>query len=116
MYRKWIRMSKRHVKIKWPFKKGEKAELIWIGEPFRYDNKIMLYAYFRTNRVTKKNLLDLGTLPCLAIQHYYSDRVITTSRSPQDASEVDITIYPNSVKYFEKPWKIPGNNDPATSR
>src|SRR5699024_12547675 len=56
------------------------------------------------------------TLPCLAIQHDYSDGVITTSRSPQDAREVDITIYPNSVKYFEKPWKIPGNNDPATSR
>src|SRR5699024_907792 len=64
----------------------------------------------------KKILLDWGTLPCLAIQHDYSDGVITTSRSPQDAREVDITIYPNSVKYFEKTWKIPGNNDHATSR
>jgi len=116
MYRKWIRMSKRHVKIKWPFTKGEKAELIWIGDPFLYDNKIMLYVYFRAKRATKKILLDWGTLPCLAIQHSYSDGVITTSQPPKDAREVDITIYPNSVKYFEKPWKIPGSNDPATSR
>src|SRR5699024_12437657 len=70
----------------------------------------------RAKRATNKMLLDWGTLPCLAIQHSYSDGVITTSQPPQDAREVDITIYPNSVKYFEKPWKIPGNNDPATSR
>lgn len=109
-------MSSRQVKIKWPFKKGEKVGLIWIGDPFRYDNKIMLYAYFRAKRVTKKVLLDWGTLPCLAIQHYYSDGVITTSQHPRDAKEVDITIYPNGVRYYEKPWKIPGSNDPATSR
>src|SRR5699024_4247295 len=108
MYRKWIRMSKRHVKIKWPFKKGEKAELIWIGDPFRYDNKIMLYAYFRANRVTKKILLDWGTLPCLAIQHVYSDGVITTSRSPQDAREVDIYIYHYCVMSIEKHRQITG--------
>jgi len=109
-------MSARPVKIKWPFEKGEKVGLIWIGDPFRYNNKIMLHAYFRTNRITKKILLDWGTLPCLAIQHYYRDGVITTSQPPVDAKEVDITIVPNGVRYYEKPWKIPGSNDPATSR
>lgn len=109
-------MSAQPVKIKWPFKRGQKARLIWIGDPFRYENKIMLYAYFRTKGITKKILLDWGTLPCLAIQHYYSDGVITTSQPPQGAQEVDITIYPNRVQYYEKPWRIQGSDDPATSR
>ncbi|WP_106495385.1 Tn7-like element transposition protein TnsE [Lentibacillus sp. Marseille-P4043] len=95
---------------------AEKARLIWVGDPFRYDNKIMLYAYFQSKGVTKKVLLDWGTLPCLAIQHYYSDGVITTSQPPQGAQEVDITIYPDSPRYYERPWKIQGNNDSATSR
>ncbi|MGP3783401.1 Tn7-like element transposition protein TnsE [Paenibacillus sp. 1A_MP2] len=109
-------MSAQQVKIKWPFGKDEKVKLIWIGDPFRYDNKIMLHAYFRARGVTMKILLDWGTLPCLAIQHYYSDGVITTSQPPQGAKEVDITIYPNRVHYYEKPWKIQGSYDPATSR
>src|SRR5699024_9426328 len=114
MYRKWIRMSKRHVKIKWPFKKGEKAELIWIGDPFRYDNKIMLYAYCRANRVTKEIGIGWGRLPFLAIQCDYSDGVSTTSLSPQDARSGDITTYRTIVKYFDKPWKRQGNNVRAT--
>jgi len=109
-------MSAQQVKIKWPFNKGEKARLIWIGDPFRNDNKIMLYAYFRARGVTEKILMDWGTLPCLAIQHYYSDGIITSSQPPQGGQEIDITIYPNSVKYYEKPWRILGSNDPATSR
>ena len=116
MKRKWIIMDAQQVKIMWPFVKGEKARLIWIGDPFRYDNKVMLHAYFQSRGVTKKVLLDWGTLPCLAIQHYYSDGVITTSQPPEGAQEVDITIYPNNPRYYERPWKIQGNNDPATSR
>ncbi|MDQ0270653.1 Tn7-like element transposition protein TnsE [Cytobacillus purgationiresistens] len=109
-------MSKQQVKIIWPFPKGEKAELIWIGEPFREDHKIMIYAYFRTHGRTEKILMDWGTLPCLAIQHFYTDGIITTSHPPQGVREVDITIYPNVVKFYEKPWKIRGNDDPAISR
>ncbi|MBO0992596.1 Tn7-like element transposition protein TnsE [Bacillus sp. SD088] len=109
-------MGAQQVKIKWPFKKGEKARLIWIGDPFRHDNKIMLYAYFRARGVTEKILMDWGTLPCLAIQHYYNDGIITSSQPPNGVQEVDITIYPNSAKYYEKPWRILGSEDPATSR
>ncbi|ASC51679.1 MULTISPECIES: Tn7-like element transposition protein TnsE [Staphylococcus] len=109
-------MSSQQVKIKWPFKKGEKARLIWIGDPFRNNNKMMLHAYFRARGVTEKILMDWGTLPCLAIQHYYSDGVITTSQPPQGVQEVDITIYPNRVQYYEKLWNVHGSNDPATSR
>jgi hypothetical protein len=109
-------MSKQQVKIVWPFVKGEKAELIWIGEPFRQENKIMIHAYFRVHGRTEKILMDWGTLPCLAIQHFYSDGTITTSHPPQGAREVDITIYPNGVKYYERPWNIRGSDDSATSR
>ncbi|GAB2541405.1 Tn7-like element transposition protein TnsE [Gracilibacillus alcaliphilus] len=109
-------MSTRQVKIKWPFRKGEKARLIWIGDPFRFDNKMMLHAYFMSRGITEKVLLDWGTLPCLAIQHFYSDGLITTSQPPQGAREVDITIYPGRVQYYEKPWNIQGSGDPAISR
>ncbi|WP_242145413.1 MULTISPECIES: hypothetical protein [unclassified Bacillus cereus group] len=109
-------MSQQQVKIKWPFAEDEKVKLIWIGDPFRQDNKIMFKSYFRTNNCTESILMDWGTLPCLAIQHYYTDGIITTSQSPKDIFEVDITLYPNGVKYYEKPWVIKGNKDSATSR
>ncbi|WP_077706553.1 Tn7-like element transposition protein TnsE [Virgibacillus dokdonensis] len=109
-------MSTQQVKIKWPFNKEENVRLIWIGDPFRYDNKIMLYAYFRSSAVTQKILLDWGTLPCLAIQHSYGDGIITSSQPPLGITELDITIYPDGVKYYERPWKIQGSDDPATSR
>ncbi|PEF15884.1 Tn7-like element transposition protein TnsE [Bacillus cereus] len=109
-------MSQQQVKIEWPFAEDEKVQLIWIGDPFRQDNKIMFKSYFRTNDCTESILMDWGTLPCLAIQHYYTDGIITTSQSPKDIFEVDITIYPNGVKYYEKPWAIKGSKDSATSR
>ncbi|WP_242223156.1 Tn7-like element transposition protein TnsE [Bacillus cereus group sp. BfR-BA-01380] len=109
-------MSKQQVKIKWPFAKGEKTQLIWIGDPFRQDNKIMFKAYFHVQDCTESILMDWGTLPCLAIQHYYTDGIVTTSHAPYDIIETDITIYPNGVKYYEKPWVIKGSKDPATSR
>src|SRR5699024_12838382 len=108
-------MSSQQVKIKWPFKKGEKARLIWIGDPFRNNNKMMLHAYFRARGVTEKILMDWGTLPCLAIQDYYSSGVITTSQPPQGVQEVDSTIYPNRVEYYEKHWNVNGSNDTVTS-
>lgn len=109
-------MNAQQVKVKWPFRDGEKARLIWIGDPFSCENKMMIYAYFMARGITEKVLLEWGTLPCLAIQHFYSDGVITTSQSPQGVREVDITIYPKRVKYYEKSWNIQGSNDPATSR
>ncbi|MGG0293733.1 Tn7-like element transposition protein TnsE [Bacillus pacificus] len=109
-------MSQQQVKIKWPFAEDKKVQLIWIGDPFRQDNKVMFKSYFRTNDCTESILMDWGTLPCLAIQHYYTDGIITTSQSPKDIFEVDITIYPNGVKYYEKPWAIKGSKDSATSR
>ena len=100
-------MSKQQVKTAWPFAKGEKVQLIWIGEPFRYDHKIMIKAYFRSQGRTEGILMDWGTLPCLAIQHYYTDGIITASNAPEGVHEVDMTIYPNKVKYHERRFPIP---------
>ncbi|MCE4940205.1 MULTISPECIES: Tn7-like element transposition protein TnsE [Bacillaceae] len=109
-------MSKQQVKIAWPFAKGEKAQLLWIGEPFRYDHKMMIKAYFRSQGRSEGILMDWGTLPCLAIQHFYTDGIITASKAPEGVQEIDMTIYPNKVKYHERPWSIQGSSDPATSR
>jgi hypothetical protein len=109
-------MSKQQVKIPWPFAKGEKAQLIWIGEPFLKDKKAMINAYFRAEGRTERIIMDWGTLPCLAIQHYYTDGIITTSQPPKGVFEVDITIFPDAVKYYEKQWSIQGIKDAATSR
>ena len=40
----------------WPFEKGKKAKLIWIGEPFKHNNKWMIDTYFNDDESTKKGL------------------------------------------------------------
>ncbi|MEC1158168.1 hypothetical protein [Cytobacillus horneckiae] len=110
-------MSKQQVKLdNWPFKNGEKAQLIWISSPFWQSKKIMIYAYFRANGKTEKLLADWGTLPALAIQHYYMNGDISKSIAPAGTEEVEMTIYPNTVSYFEKEWSIYGTNDKDISR
>ncbi len=109
-------MSNQQVKIPWPFDKDEKAQLIWLGDPFRHLNKMMCYAYFRSNGGTKKIMLDWGTLPALAIQHFYVNGDIRKSISPSGIGEIDMTIYPNVVNRYEKAWHIYGSKDKATSR
>lgn len=110
-------MSEQQVKLdNWPFKHGEHAQLIWISSPFRYEKKIMIYAYFRAEGRTEKLLVDWGTLPALAIQHYYIDGDIRKSIAPEETEEVDITIYPNKVTSHEKTWGIYGTKDTDISR
>lgn len=110
-------MSKRQVKLNnWPFKEGEQAQLIWISSPFSKDKKIMIYAYFRAHGRTRKILIDWGTLPALAIQHYYLNGDISNSIILAGTEEVDITILPNAVTYSEREWLIFGTNDKDVSR
>lgn len=110
-------MSKQQVKLdNWPFENGEKAQLIWISSPFWQSKKIMIYAYFRANGKIKKLLADWGTLPALAIQHYYMNGDIRKSIASAETEEVEMTIYPNTVSYFEKEWSIYGTNDKDMSR
>ncbi|WP_404406848.1 Tn7-like element transposition protein TnsE [Jeotgalibacillus malaysiensis] len=100
----------------WPFKKGERAQLIWISSPFRYEKKVMLHAYFRAKGNTRKVLIDWGTLPALAIQHYYVDGEIKKSFPPPGTEEIDITIHPSMVSSYKKDWKVYGTEDWDISR
>ncbi|WEZ08678.1 Tn7-like element transposition protein TnsE [Priestia flexa] len=100
-------MRERSVKLNnWPFKKGEQAKLIWFSSPFWHERKLMIHCYFLANGKTEKLLLDWGMLPFLAIQHSYVDGIVSESIAPAPTEEIEITIYPNQVKYFESEWKI----------
>lgn len=110
-------MSKQQVKLKnWPFNDGEQVLLTWISSPFSQDKKIMNHAYYRAKGRTEKLLVDWGTLPALAIQHYYMNGDISRSIAPEGTEEVEMSIYPNAVSYFEKEWSIYGTNDKDMSR
>lgn len=111
-------MIKQQVKLnKWPFKNGELAQLIWISSPFHCEKKVMIYAYFRAKGITEKLLVDWGTLPSLAIQHYYvNGNIRKSSIPPEETEEIDITIFPNKVKTHKKEWIISGTNDKDISR
>lgn len=109
-------MRERSVKLNnWPFKKGEQAKLIWISSPFWHERKLMMHGYFFANGETKKILSDWGMLPFLAIQHYYVDGIVSRSIAPVGTEEVEITIYPNEVKYFESKWTILNTKDTTIS-
>ncbi|EON70939.1 Tn7-like element transposition protein TnsE [Lysinibacillus sphaericus] len=110
-------MRERQVKLNnWPFKKGEKVQLIWISSPFQYEKKIMIYAYFRVREKTEKLIVDWGTLPALSIQHYYIDGDISKSILPKGMEEIELTINPNNVNKYEKEWVVQGTNDKDVSR
>ncbi|GLC89704.1 Tn7-like element transposition protein TnsE [Lysinibacillus piscis] len=110
-------MNEQQVKLKnWPFKNGEKAQLIWISSPFQYEKKVMIHAYFRAKGKTEKLLVDWGTLPALAIQHFYLDGDIRKSIPPNETEGVEITIYPDMVSLHEKEWEIFGTDDKDISR
>lgn len=110
-------MSEQRVRLQhWPFNKGEQAQLIWISSPFWHDKKIMINVYFRAKGKTEKILADWGTLPALAIQHYYVDGDITKSIPPTGINELDITISPNNFSAYERDWQVQGTNDKDISR
>ncbi|HFV7799689.1 hypothetical protein AAGX48_12655 [Staphylococcus aureus] len=96
-------MNHKVYKLKnWPFAKGEQAQLTWISSPFRREKKIMIYAYFRAKGRTGKILIDWGMLPILAIQHMYIDGDLRHSLPPDNLEEVDLTIFPQLVRYTER--------------
>lgn len=110
-------MSSKVYKLKnWSFPKGEPAQLIWIGSPFKAEKKMMVYVHFRAKGKTKKILTDWGTLPALAIQHMYIDGDLRHSLPPDNLGEVDLTIFPQSVRYTEREWIVQGTNDQDISR
>ncbi|PDZ08620.1 hypothetical protein CON70_26800 [Bacillus pseudomycoides] len=89
--------------------------MIWISAPFWHERKLMIHGYFFADGKTEKILLDWGMLSFLAIQHYYVDGVVSRSIAPVGTEEVEITIYPNKVNYFESEWTILKTKDTTIS-
>ena len=108
-------MSDKGIKLKdWPFDKGARVKLEWIGAPFRDEKKVVLPVYFSGKvsgyYTTEKLIVDWTTLTSLIIQHYYIDGVITQPISPNQTEEIIITIEPNCVGYFERDYTIHKTN------
>jgi hypothetical protein len=102
-------MGRETITIKnWPFNKGEKVKLIWIGEPYKNDNKYMFYAYFRGEKYNRRILLDWASLHFLSVDKYYTDGKLNNGEMVEAAEILDINLSGIMPQYIEKPWKVRG--------
>lgn len=109
-------MGKGVVKIKdWPFHKGEQARLIWIGEPFKQDNKF-IQAYFKGTRSVKMVTLDWGSVHFLGIDRFYVDGNLNHGKTGKLEEIIDIQLDVRSITYNERDWIISGIGDHTTSK
>ncbi len=100
-------MGKATMKVKnWPFEKGEKAKLIWIGEPFKQNNKWVFYGFFKGNKTKKKVLFDLGSIHFLVLEKYYKEGDLNNAEIEENSEIVDLNLSSARVEYREKPWPI----------
>lgn len=113
-------MGRTQLKIKnWPFEKGKKVQLIWIGEPFKYDNKWMIDTYFNDGETTKKVIQDWANIHFLSIDKYYIDGDLNSGEiidkyGVMEIIDVDISnVIP---KYNENDWRIKASNYKSKSR
>lgn len=103
-------MSKVIIKAKdWPFKNNEKAELIWIGEPFKNNNKWVVYAYFKGDKIRKKIMLDWATIHFLSVGKYYKNGNLNDGKVLENEYIMDIKLDGTKVEYKEKDWEIWAN-------
>ena len=110
-------MKERVVKISnWPFKKGIKAQLIWIGEPFQQDKKWMIKVYFRAENVTKEVTLDWATIHSLSLNKLYQDGKLNRPENPLGSKQVELNFTGIKARYNEKPWTILGTNIKTKSK
>ncbi|EES50321.1 Tn7-like element transposition protein TnsE [Clostridium botulinum] len=102
-------MSKEAVIIKnWPFGKGEKVKLTWIGEPFKQNNKWMVYAYFKGASATRRIILDWASIHFLSVEKHYMDGNLNNGEAIQNAEVIDINLNGIKAEYKEKDWEIWG--------
>jgi len=103
-------MERIKLKIKnWPFKLGEKAQLVWIGEPFKQNNKWMLDTYFNNGKITKKVIQDWANIHFLSIDKYYTDGDLSSGEVIDEfktMSIIDIDLSGIMPKYNENDWNI----------
>ncbi|WP_090088796.1 Tn7-like element transposition protein TnsE [Clostridium uliginosum] len=102
-------MSKEAVIIKnWPFGKGEKVKLTWIGEPFKQNNKWMVHAYFKGASAKRRIILDWASIHFLSVEKYYTDGNLNKGETIQNAEVIDINLNGIKAEYKEKDWEIWG--------
>lgn len=113
-------MGKQKLKLKnWPFENGKKVQLIWIGEPFRENNKWMIDTYFNDGKETKKVIQDWANIHCLVSGKYYSDGDLRTGEVIDKFSDIktmDIDLSGIKNKYYESDWKIAYSNYKSKSK
>ncbi|MCY6957427.1 Tn7-like element transposition protein TnsE [Clostridium brassicae] len=103
-------MGKKGVEIvKWPFQKGEKAKLIWIGEPFKQNNKWMVNTYFKGGKATKKITLDWADIHFLSVDKYYTDGNLNNGAILENKNMMDINLNGVKAEYNERDWEIWGS-------
>ena len=100
-------MSKEAVIIKnWPFEKGEKVKLTWIGEPFKQNNKWKVYAYFRGTSATRRIILDWASIHFLSVEKYYTNGNLNNGETQENIEVIDINLNGVKPEYKEKDWNI----------
>ncbi|NRT32528.1 hypothetical protein BJV38_004888 [Clostridium beijerinckii] len=93
----------------WPFEKGKKAKLIWIGEPFKQNNKWMLDTYFNDGESTKRIVQDWASLYFLSIDKYYTDGDLRSGEMMADEGvmkTININLSNITPRYNETDWHI----------
>jgi hypothetical protein len=102
-------MNKIGIKIKdWPFQKGEQVKLTWIGEPFKYDNKWMVNAYFKGSKATRKIMLDWASIHFLSIDKCYTDGNLNNGEALENKEVIEVNLSGARIEYKEKPWIVWG--------
>lgn len=113
-------MGRMQLKIKnWPFEKGKKVQLIWIGEPFKFNNKWMIDTYFNDGKVTKRIVQDWANIHFLSIDKYYTDGDLNSGEvidKDEVIETIDIDLSNVVPKYNENDWRIKGSSYKSKSR
>ncbi len=100
-------MRKDEIRIKnWPFKKGERAKLSWISEPYKYNNKWMVDTYFDGECGKRKITLDWAVIHLLSKEKYYIDGDLNNSEDGSDTYIEEIKLSKDNIKYSELDWQI----------
>lgn len=96
-------MSRVAVKIRnWPFPSGKKVKLMWIGEPFKHNNKWMVNTYFKLDKTTRKIILDWASIHFLSVGKYYTDGNLNNGEDIENKDIIDINLNDIKAEYREK--------------